>query len=570
MTTIVIETLKSSIATGQIANVLSAVAELSKSHAPDDVFSSLGSLSNSEFNLFEQLDTLTEAADTNEAVKGLLPALSLISAFSLSDGLAMLRFANRVSGMHRLTVAQQLSSQLKQHGGVASELGQALVIETLNGEGAELVWAGAFAMALPVEAALYVLDLASQSDRATTLAATLTTFFDGKNEDVVHSLLKREDFLVPVFGGFAHSNPNAIIVWRALGWLAEHSTLAMNTVRQVLETGPLDGIAAITGMLFVTRSPVIGPTKIPLEDLLFPLLRQIETDERIRGQVDNLIFSLLYEPATKQTAEKVILELRTAQFDLAKTLPLTLSALPEHSDTFIRVLTEWLIAEDALFESIRALLLMCMAGRVQASLDDVILGGASDKARTLVARRLLALANDGAVICNCLAVFAESSLLQPQGIRIAIDMLNDAFEEYPGATEKYLEEKVKTVAKNSPAGNMYRGVYANALRWKRVLNQLPALNELRPSDPQLFALGQLRAKINRDVNRQARQMSVFASFAKTSHLLQGRRFVTRTPSGPPQIAEMKSFGQTIELPSSERADPIGGMIKRARLLGAAK
>jgi hypothetical protein len=70
--------------------------------------------------------------------------------------------------------------------------------------------------------------------------------------------------------------------------------------------------------------------------------------------------------------------------------------------------------------------------------------------------------------------------------------------------------------------------------------------------------------------RGAAERSVFASIFTNVHLAQGRRFATHTAHGAPQIAEMQQASHSIELPSSELADPVGGMLRRAKTLSASR
>ena len=149
-------------------------------------------------------------------------------------------------------------------------------------------------------------------------------------------------------------------------------------------------------------------------------------------------------------------------------------------------------------------------------------------------------------------------------------MLNYLFVEYPSSTEEFLKRKVGLVSRTSTFSHVYRGVYANTLRWKRVLRQLPNLQELRPTDAQLLKFGQLRARQNAEILRIAEERSVFAQISTKINIRQGHRFASHTKFGPPQIAEMSQLSRSMELPSSERADPVGGILRRAGLLRNAR
>lgn len=53
-------------------------------------------------------------------------------------------------------------------------------------------------------------------------------------------------------------------------------------------------------------------------------------------------------------------------------------------------------------------------------------------------------------------------------------------------------------------------------------------------------------------------------------ILQGTRVATLMPDGALNVTEMHSMSYSIELPMSERADPLGGMINRDNMLKSAK
>ena len=149
-------------------------------------------------------------------------------------------------------------------------------------------------------------------------------------------------------------------------------------------------------------------------------------------------------------------------------------------------------------------------------------------------------------------------------------MLNEAFAEYPGATEAFLQNKTKAIPRSDPVAAVYRGVYANVVRWRRVLNRLPDLKELRPTDTELHTLRTIKRRTNRDIIRGAAERSVFAQIFTSVHIVQGRKFASHTRFAPAQVTEMAETGHWVELPSSERADPLRGQLQRRNLLRGAR
>ncbi|MCY1551252.1 hypothetical protein D9M68_875690 [compost metagenome] len=149
-------------------------------------------------------------------------------------------------------------------------------------------------------------------------------------------------------------------------------------------------------------------------------------------------------------------------------------------------------------------------------------------------------------------------------------MLQVLFDEYPAATDKFLKEKAKACSRSAPEARSYRAVYASVLRWRRVLERLPALQELRPTDNELHILRTLKSRLNREILRGAAERSIFANMVSSAHVAQGRKVVIRTPHGSPQVVAMGEASHSIELPSSELADPMRGHLNRIQLLRDAR
>jgi hypothetical protein len=145
-------------------------------------------------------------------------------------------------------------------------------------------------------------------------------------------------------------------------------------------------------------------------------------------------------------------------------------------------------------------------------------------------------------------------------------MLNEAFAEYPAATLEFLESRTGSLVDGAPSARMYREFLEHASGWREVLASLPRLNELRPTDTQLYALHGVRQRMNREIMRVAEERSIFAAMTTRVQIAQGRRFASHTTFGPAQVVDMQEASHSVELPSSELADPVGGMLRRAKAL----
>ena len=329
-------------------------------------------------------------------------------------------------------------------------------------------------------------------------------------------------------------------------------------------------LAAAAGWLQIRPSTTVGVTALPVEDLMRAMLRHAVENQDARRLVDSAMASLMYHDMTRSLVLPTVADLGSLDVDVAQLFPNAISALCEHMPDFTILLTGWLLAPNVTFSAIRSLLSRCTVGQAPANLNAELFTAASPDRKVAVARRLLGLTHNGPTLCQFISVLAESPALQPDGLNIAAQMLNEALVEYPNATVEFLKERTGPEERAKPFSHVYRGVYANALRWRRVLARLPRLNELRSTDSQLHALRAMQSRANREILRVANERSIFAALATRMHIAQGRRFVARTEHGLTSISEMQHASQAIELPSSELADPVGGMLRRAQRLGASR
>lgn len=203
-------------------------------------------------------------------------------------------------------------------------------------------------------------------------------------------------------------------------------------------------------------------------------------------------------------------------------------------------------------------------------LDVGRLASADAERRINVARRLLALTYDGPTLCGFIQIFAEETMLQPSGVGTAGEMLNYAHDEFPSAAHAFLKAKAHAAPKGSHFRAMYRSLYCNALIWRRELGRLPVAGELQAESRQAQALWAMQNRHNRDILRGARAQSIFASMSINLHIAQGQRVVSHQGMQTSAIVDLQSHSQTMELPNSEIADPVGGVLRRWKLLRNAK
>lgn len=498
----------------------------------------------------------------------LLPAVEHVRLLSVSDGERFLEFAERVPQSHRYSVAQLLRPHVHRSPELGKQLGELLRSGTVKGEGSIRIWAAAFAGGASLDAGEYAVGLCAGSAGDVVLMAVLLQFLPVADEAVRAAIVSAEADLAHALTGMAPAPSDD--AWQALTAIADVSATAMNALQQAVEGGKAGAAAAMGYWFQRLTTPTVGATAIPVEHLLAQLLRRAIHDEQVRSVVDSAISGMLHRASLRPAVIQCIGVLRSVDGDLGDLFPETMNGICEQPGEFTRLLTEWLLAEGVAFAAVRSLLAHCSQQRAQVSLDPIVFGAASASRKVVAARRLLSWTHNGPVLCQFIACLAELPALQPDGLSMAAQMLNEAFAEYPNATEEFLRARTRAEGRREPFAPVYRGVYANVVRWRLVLRRLPQLNELRPTDAQLHALRAMRQRVNRDILRGAAEKSVLASIFTNVHLAQGRRFATHTAHGTPQVAQMQQASHSIELPSSDLADPVGGMLRRARALAASR
>lgn len=562
-----LESIFDALRTGRFDHYESLADAFAKAHSKDALWSALAEAHGSAFDMFERL--LAWPSDGIRVVmRRLMPAVEHVRSLSLLDLARFLEFAERVPQSFRHSVAELLRPHVARSPELGEHMGELLRRGSIKGEGSTRIWAGAFAGGAPAEAGQYAVRLCPGSAGDVTLMAVLLQFLPVANQDVLAVIVPAEADLTHALIGMVPMPTSE--AWHALTAIADVSATAMNVLQQAVEEGNASAIVAMSHWLHRLTGPTAGPTAVPVESLVAHLLRHALQDAEVRSAVDSAIAGMLCRASLRPVVLLCLGMLRSVDDDLDELFPETMNGICEQPGDFTRLLTEWLLAEGVAFAAVRSLLARCSQHRAQVSLDPVVFGAATVPRKMVAARRLLALTHNGPVLCRFIAYLAEEPALQPDGLTMAAQTLNGAFAEYPHATEEFLKARTRAVGRGEPFATVYRGVYANVLRWRLVLRRLPQLNELRPTDAQLHALRAMRQRVNREIMRGAHEKSVLAAIFTKVHVAQGRRFATHTAQGAPKVADMQQTSHSIELPSSELADPVGGMLRRARALAAGR
>lgn len=556
-----------SLRTSRYSDYETLVTAFVKAHSEDSLWPALGAAHGSAFNVFERLSAWP-ADGVRVAMRRLMPAVEHVQTLSTPEGAQFLQFAERVPPSFRYSVSELLRPLLGRAPDIGQQLGDAIRRGDVSGEGSTRVWAGAYASAAPLHASKYAVSLCTGTAADVALMVVLLQFLPTANEEVRAVLQPLESELASAITCAAPTL--SYDAWHALTAIAGLSPTAMNFLDRAVDAGDPTALTAVANWLHGTSTPTVGATAVPIERLVTHMLRHAIQNPDVRAAVDSAVAGLLFRASLRPGILQCVGSLSGVDEDLEEIFPDTFNSVCEKPDDFSKLLTEWLLAEGVAFAAVRSLLARCSQQRAQVALDPAVFGRATAARKVIAARRLLALTHNGPVLCKFIACLAETPSLQPDGLNFAAQMLNEAFAEYPSATEEFLKSRTTVAGRRAPFAPVYRGMYANVLRWRMVLRRLPKLNELRPTDAQLQALRAMRQRVNREIMRGAAERSVFASIFTNVHLAQGRRFATHTAHGAPQIAEMQQAGHSIELPSSELADPVGGMLRRAKTLSASR
>ncbi len=501
------------------------------------------------------------------ACEWLLPVVGLLDSISVDEALALLDFADFLDLSHRYMPAEQLKPHITAQSVLGRQLGQIMRTRTEPKEACLIVWAGAFSSGASQEAVQYAAELLTGTPVDTQLFAHLLNNLPA-TDDVVRKTLEPVETEV---AGVLVSNIGELgyLGWSALCCVAVFSPTARSQLQAALNAGEQHAVLAIANTLYRTDNPLAGVTGTPVVDIVSRLLEIALSDPQCRARIDAAVNSLFFRTSLKPVVVQCVKNLRSTEGAI-ELFGETFGALARHPIEFAQVLTDWLLHPDASFNSIRGLLSLCTTSQAQVGLDEIEFAAQSPQQRTNAARRLLALTHHGPTLCKYIATIAEMSTLGTERFALAGQMFDLAFAEYPGATEEFLKKKTVEISRTAPEAHVFRGVYSNTLRWRRVLERLPKRKELLPSDTDLQTLRTRKQRINREIMRIAAERSIFRDVVTNMHIVQGRKFSTRTKFGQPQITEMRQTSHFVELPSSELADPMRGQLERNKLLRNAR
>lgn len=518
------------------------------------------------YDIFDALDAWAEV-DRTAPIRRLLPAVVYVDGLRPPDLSRLLAIASRCDRSLLSQWVRVMVGVLEREPTLVQEFANSLLSPTLD-ENLIRAAATAIANAAPQQAARMAVELELSTSAHVCLFVALLSGVPLHSREAKAVVLGHEAELIARLQ--LCESTAGVHAWIALTRCAEVSSQALSYLEIGLRKRLPDCVNAVSLWLMHSPSASLGADAKPVESILDELFEAGLENESVRGSVDQAASALLDNPHTRAIAKQRLLDLGHRNANVVELFPETFDALNSSPQEYGVVLTQWLIDNRTSIQSLRSLLGFCISGKTAASLDISVLAASDDSQKVLAARRLLGLTVHGPTLCSFIAVLAESPGLQPTGLRIAEQMLDIAYLEYPGATMTFLRARVSAAAKLLPHGRLYRGVLANGLRWQRVLDKLPRLRELEPTSLQWRAIREQRQRMHREVMRMARARSVFASIVTNLNVSQGHRFATHTQHGAPQVSAMREASHSIELPSTELSDPVGGFLRRATFLSSPK
>jgi hypothetical protein len=533
----------------------------------DEIWERLASRLSATGDVVEALLALS-AQDGSTACMWLLPVIGRLPDLSLVEAKQLLSFSETLGLSYRYMPGQQLHPHIARRPELGVQLGEYLRVQERPGDASVSVWAAAFASGAPEVAATYIKVLLTGAEVDTRLVVGLTGYLQlgsGKVQGILRAL---EPFLADTLQGGVGVLGRA--AWSALCHISGISSRAVQVLGDALRAAIPEAVIAIAQSLYQVGPDSVAVAGVPVGELVDELLQIGLGDDYVRHDIDAALGILFFQPTLRSVAADAVMTFGAVEKDVVTAFPEVFGALANHRKEFAHVLTHWLLASDTNFASLSSLLSLCRNSRAPVVLDEGVFVAQSPERRVKAARRLLALTQHGPTLCEFCALIVSMSTLGSERFHLGGQMLDKAFKEYPGATEEFLRDRTSALPASAPELQVYQAIYVNVVQWRSVLEKLPKLKELIPSDADLEVLRTRKRRINREILRMAAEQSVFASFATKLHVAQGRKFASRTAFGAPEISYMAESSHFVELPSSELADPMRGQLERRNLLGHAR
>jgi hypothetical protein len=514
-------------------------------------------------NLFALLATVRDA-DVRPALNLVLEAASQIQNVSVSDVLNLYRFAKELEDAFLFYIEEALAKLLR----AAPQLNRP-VLDALKAEGMvdgriALLWSSAFCGSLPDESFEFLTDTPCDSDSELLLRIAV---FVSVPLPVRHASIAYESVvvsLVPDILEASRKYPGFYFIWRAVCLAAELASLAASELKAIALSENFVARNALMSWIAEKAGTSEFPSAISVSELMLPVFNGCLLDSEACQLFDATLARLLRRKETSAEALRILTALAMGKDSLAM-LRLAMHAVSSERELFSQFFAICMASKEVNSKFLRSMIRKFVTEESPCKIDGAVFSAVDYQGKKRIGMRLLAWTHNAPCLMAFAEDFAEDPNKQPTGVSLADLLLVHLISEYPVTLANWLESKVKSISedsKDAPFAQMYRHHHARAEPFRAALNELPTLSELSPTSPQQLALQQRRVRSQREVNKAANAQSVFSQIAKRVTILQGKQVATVMPNGNLEISNMAEFSYSIELPMSERADPVGALMKR--------
>ncbi|ROZ77592.1 hypothetical protein [Ramlibacter sp. WS9] len=195
-----------------------------------------------------------------------------------------------------------------------------------------------------------------------------------------------------------------------------------------------------------------------------------------------------------------------------------------------------------------------------------IVPDASELLEPVVVRKMLRRLVGVCVFPDQLCTIGLSIIELPNAFERYLGLVTSTFAdviglEYPDTTTAILTQKLADLDPQSPWVDVLTSIVAH-LKSNRIWDGLPECKELDLSAEAAATYRSHRRREQREIHEAAEQKSVFAQLSLQLHLKYGRSIATRMGERFGAVTELQHHSIQIELPRSERVDPLAGQLRR--------
>jgi len=518
-----------------------------------------------ELNLFSLL------AATRDTY--ILPTLHLVLAATKNikettsdDALNLLRFVENIESAFLHLVVEQINSIAKNKLAFFTNLLESMKRERVISDAAIIAWASAYCTTAPEEALDYIRNTSSNSDLDKFIRVVL---YINQNHQLSSVNSFNKNGLAAILSDIQWLSGNkseSYVPWQAICFASDFSDEAAAQFGKISSQSNIVALKTILRWIPLKNREQITVLELSTQKILLEISSYAINDENLIGMFDNILARLIYSSDLKNEALLVFDSLRQSAEDIVKSFTATTHAITENKEIFSRVLTKWLMSKDINPTALRSLLEKCITGEAESGLNNEVFQEATQNEKRLACARLIFSTHNIPVLCAFISDCAEDEKKSSDGILFAAGLLEYVVDEYPDYVSKFLSEKISSIEKESQAYNLYLKAFKYTSKFQTAKKNLPILVEFEPSSAQRLAIVQQNVRINREIGREAEKRSIFSQMAVNKvQVLQGKRVASVMPNGALNVSTMNSMSYSIELPLSERADPVGGMLSRIRL-----